>query len=93
MLSDYPEYAEQLEDGYHDDSYGDGSNAAELDLREARLVMQVELLSHLLRTVSSEILQIPAKPSKVKVNLDSGEAAEYHYGKPTMLTCDYHNKD
>ena len=43
----------------------------EVDLREARLVMQVELLSHLLRTVSIEVLQISPKVEKMISTDDS----------------------
>ena len=68
--SEYTEYAEQLDEYQQDDAADeieidvDDPENEEVDIREARLVMQVELLSHLLRTVSTEILQIPPKPKK-----------------------------
>eukprot|EP01035_Chromulina_nebulosa_P003426 gene3426-4668_t len=61
------------EEGFLDDREqveGD-TEIDEVDLREARLVMQVELLSHLLRTVSIEVLQIPPKAEKMHSMDDS----------------------
>jgi len=55
----------------------------EVDLREARLVMQVELLSHLLRTVSIEVLQISPKAEKMISTDDS------LYGNLTTLVVAY----
>lgn len=66
-----------------DENVEEDEERDELDMREARLVMQVELLSHLLRTISTEILQIPPKPVKNKIdhsNLKLNESAECHYG-------------
>ena len=54
----------------HEQIEGD-TEIDEVDLREARLVMQVELLSHLLRTVSIEVLQIPPKAEKMHSMDDS----------------------
>lgn len=86
FLLEYPEYAEQLEQ--LDEIEEEQSEPDEIDMREARLVMQVELLSHLLRTVSTEILQIPTKPVKNTIdhsNLNVTESAECHYGKNVIL--------
>ena len=44
-----------------------------VELREEQLIMQLELLAHLLRTVSMELLQLPPKPERIS-------SPENHYG-------------
>jgi hypothetical protein len=52
------------------------------DLNEARLLMQLELLAHLLRSVSVEVLQLPPKAEIVA-------SPENHYGDCTSVTFMY----
>ena len=71
-----------VEKGYEEQAEVD-TEIDEVDLREARLVMQVELLSHLLRTVSIEVLQISPKAEKMISTDDS------LYGNLTTLVVAY----